>query len=301
MTREEKNKKKQKEVQKEKTKEHASVLFRIGLFCFLTFALLFIYMRYIATKGIEVREYQIKTTKIEENFDGFKIIQFSDLELGSTFSLDDMENLVQEINLRDPDLVVFTGDLLSKQRKLKEKEQKQFIELFNEIDTNVGKYAIRGEKDQTDQVTNILTSSHFTLLDNNYDLIYYKGYQPILLIGLNQNDLKIEEAFRYTKEENSKKDLFTITLVHEPDTIDSLKGYSSDMVLAGHSKNGQINLPYFGALILPKGAKKYPNRFYQLEQTSLYVSGGLGTTGIPLRLGNRPSINFYRIQKQEVS
>ncbi len=301
MTREEKNKKKQKEVQKEKTKEHASALFRVGLFFFLTFALLFIYMRYMATSGIDVREYQIKTSKIEENFDGFKIIHFSDLELGSTFSLEDMNQLVQEINLRDPDLVVFTGDLLSKQKKLSEKDQKRFIELLERIDSNVGKYAIRGEKDNNEQVSTILTSSHFTLLDNNYDLIYYKGYQPILLIGLNQNNLKIEDAFRYTKEENNPKGLFTITLLHEPDTFDSLKGYSSDIVLAGHSKNGQIDLPYLGAIILPKGAKKYPNRVYQLEETSLYVSGGLGTDGIPLRLGNRPSINFYRIKKQEVS
>ena len=68
-------------------------------------------------------------------------------------------------------------------------------------------------------------------------------------------------------------------------------------VFAGHSHNGQINIPYIKKLLLPEGSKKYYNNYYKVNNTNLYISSGLGESNINFRLFNKPSINFYRINK----
>ena len=68
------------------------------------------------------------------------------------------------------------------------------------------------------------------------------------------------------------------------------------MILAGHSLNGQIVLPLIGPLIKKDGAKKYISSYYEINNTLLYVSGGIGNSNYEFRLLNHPSINFFRIR-----
>ena len=71
-----------------------------------------------------------------------------------------------------------------------------------------------------------------------------------------------------------------------------------NIVLAGHSHAGQVRLPFIGVLYTPKYARKYYEPYYKLDNTELYISNGLGTSEIPIRLFNRPSYNFYRLYKK---
>ena len=90
--------------------------------------------------------------------------------------------------------------------------------------------------------------------------------------------------------------MFTITLLHEPDSIDNILNTEHvDLALAGHSHNGQIRLPFIGALKTVNGAKKYKNEYYHIGNTDLYISGGIGTSDMKLRFFDRPSISIYRL------
>ena len=110
-----------------------------------------------------------------------------------------------------------------------------------------------------------------------------------------QNDEDIVQAFNYIDSES----LYTISLFHEPDMIDKVKNYNHvNLALSGHSHNGQVVIPKIGAVLRVDGAKKYPNSYYQVGDTKLYVSGGLGTSLYKLRLFNRPSINLYRLVEE---
>ena len=64
-----------------------------------------------------------------------------------------------------------------------------------------------------------------------------------------------------------------------------------------HSHNGQIRLPGIGALYTPNGSKKYYDNYYDLDETPLYISSGIGVSIVNYRLFNKPSINFYRINQ----
>ena len=91
---------------------------------------------------------------------------------------------------------------------------------------------------------------------------------------------------------------YKIILCHEPDYIDKiLKDYDVNLVLSGHSHNGQINIPYIKKFFLPKGSRKYYDNYYRVKDTDLYISSGIGVSRLNLRMFNKPSMNFYRITK----
>ena len=100
---------------------------------------------------------------------------------------------------------------------------------------------------------------------------------------------------------NGQDDIsYKIILVHEPDYADTIVDkYSVNLILAGHSHNGQINIPYVKNYFLPYGSKKYYDNYYDVNGVPLYVSSGIGESRINFRLFNRPSINFYRINNIE--
>lgn len=98
----------------------------------LVFILLIIsiilYARFIGTNNYKIVEHTIEIENLSESFNGFKIVQFSDFLLGSTKTIDDLETIINEINNINADIIVFTGDLISKNYDVNNDE----IELLKE-------------------------------------------------------------------------------------------------------------------------------------------------------------------------
>lgn len=308
MTRAEINEEKQKEIFKEQNKEKTKkiiiniikLIFILSVIGFIFFA----YTTYISTVKITIREYRITNKKIPESFNGIKIIQFSDLHYGSTIFEKNMKEISKLINERNPDIIVFTGDLIDQKYNITQKEKEKLLSQLKKLNAKLGKYAVLGDNDKEEE-NNILVQSEFTILKNEYDLIYNQTTTPILLIGLsslNKNEQNLVNAYQYFSQESNIPDVFTITLVHEPDsTTEIIEKYpTTDLVLAGHSHNGFIRIPFVNIpLSSTKGAKKYNQDYYQINDTQLFISGGLGTNNSSgIRLFCRPSINFYRISNE---
>ena len=302
LTRSERNEEKQKEIIKEENREIRKKIviscFKITIIIILLSITFYLYTTYISSKIIDVKEERIINEKLPTNFNGLKIIQISDIHYGSTIFIKDIKKLVKLVNERTPDLVVFTGDLINKDYKLNSKEQEKLITELKKIKTTIGKYAIMGEEDSSEFNT-IMNQSNFTILNNSYDLIYKDNNIPILLIGLNNSKKNedIDSAYEYFNQPTHNSNIYTITLLHKPDTVDEIleKYPTTDLFLAGHSHNGQINIPYIGGLIKKEGSQQYINEFYQINESKLYISSGIGTNGNGFRLFCRPSINFFRL------
>ena len=73
-----------------------------------------IWSRFVSTSGLDVKEIKIVNKKLPESFKGFKIVHISDIHYGKTIDKKKLEKVVNQINLIEPDLVVFTGDLIDK-------------------------------------------------------------------------------------------------------------------------------------------------------------------------------------------
>ena len=258
-----------------------------------------LYSRFVATKGLKVKEYKVVNTKITNSYHGIKVVQLSDVHYGSTINEKELNNIVDKINEINPDIVVLTGDLIDDRISY---NKDIIINCLSKINAKLGKYAISGNHDlPLDDYNYIIKESGFTNLDNTYELIYYKSNEPIIISGIGYGEedvgIKTEQFDKYISELKADdiKPIYSILLVHEPDTVDNLDLSKYDLVLAGHSHNGQVRLPFIGALYTPDSAKNYYDEYYKINNTDLYISSGLGTSMYKFRLFNKPSINFYRI------
>ena len=258
-----------------------------------------LYSRFIATKGLKVKEYKVVNSKITDSYHGLKIIHLTDIHYGSTVNEKELNNIVDKVNEIKPDIVVITGDLIDERLSY---DKDIIINCLSRIEAKLGKYAISGNHDiPLDDYNYIVKQSGFTSLDNKYELIYSKSNEPIIISGIGYSDedigIKTEQFDKYISELKTDdiKPIYSILLVHEPDTVDNLDLNKYDLILAGHSHAGQVRLPIIGKLYTPQGAKKYYDEYYKINNTDLYISSGLGTSLYKFRLFNKPSFNFYRI------
>lgn len=271
---------------------------------FIFIFLIVIYARYIGTYGLITKEYTLKDKNIPNGFDGLKIVHFSDLHYNRAIDIKKVNEIIDEINLINPDIVVFTGDLIDKDVILKDSDYNELTKSLTRIKTKYGKYAISGNHDITnsEKVINIYNNSNFKYLDNDYDIIYNKINESIFIGGLNsvsENKDDIDKMMSYFKDNEDIN--YKIVLVHEPDISDKIiKDYSVNLILAGHSHNGQVRLPIVGPIYKPPYAQKYYDEHYLIEGTNLYISSGIGVSTANYRLFNHPSINFYRINKETI-
>lgn len=262
---------------------------------------LLLYSRFVATSGLNVKEYKVVNDKISDEYHGLKIVHLSDIHFGSTITENDLDHLVNKVNELNPDIVVITGDIIDERISY---DKNILIDYLKKIQSKLGKFAISGNHDlPLDDFNSIVEESGFTNLDNTYKLIYANSSKPIIISGISSNysdssniDTKTAKFDNYIANlTDDIKPIYSILLIHEPDFIDSLNIDNYDLILAGHSHGGQVKLPLIKKLYTPYGAKKYYDEYYKVNQTDLYISSGLGTSKLKFRLFNRPSINFYRI------
>lgn len=275
---------------KDKVKGHGFLKFILVLI--IICAGIYYYARYVGTTGLVIKEYSVINEKIPESFHGFKIVQFSDTHYGMTTFNDELKNMVSKINILNPDIVVFTGDLVDYHYNLNDDEKNDIINILSEIDASLGVYAVTGNHDQNVSYEGILSGSNINLLKNKYEYIYNGTSEKIMLIGLDdylEGTLDLDAAFSYEDDTSYK-----ILLAHEPDVYDKLTKVP-DLMLAGHSHNGQVRIPLAGAIYKTIGAKKYYDPEYSLGDTKMYISGGVGTSKYKVRLFDRPSISLYRL------
>ena len=295
-TREEKNKELEenlrKEEKKDKRKKIGKKILKTIFIILLIITLSIFYMHYIGTYGVYVREYKVESKNLPDDFNGFKVVHFSDLHYLTTIKDKEVKKIVNKINELRPDIVVFTGDLIDNNKEITNDDIKLLTKRLKKIEAKIGMNDIKGHDDYNNHYEQVMSETNFKIINNSYELIYYKGNTPILLTGVGsilKNDCDIDQAFSYSEMDN----LYTISLIHEPDITDNIiTKYKTNLILAGHSHNGQIRFPKTNGLLKLEEAKKYPNSKYKLKNTTLFVSNGLGTTNYELRLFNHPSINF---------
>ena len=258
---------------------------KVLFFLFIFILLLFLYARYINTKGLIIKETPIVDEELDSDYNGLKIVQFSDVHYGRTTSKKDLKNVIEQINSLYPDIIVFTGDLFDS-ASISDKDAELMIKYLKDLEARLFKFAIIGDYDKKylETYQSILNESDFILLDNSSKLVYDNNSTPINFVGLT-NTNNINSLY-----DNS---YFTITFVHQPDSIKEIS--ESNIVLAGHSLGGQIKIPFIGGIIKNKGAETYINEYYSVDGQQLYISNGIGTQNFSFRLFNKPSISLYRL------
>lgn len=255
------------------------------------------YAREIEPTLLSMAEETIQSTKLPIDFQNYKIIQFTDTHIGFHYSIEQLKELIAKINAENPDIILFTGDLVDTPQSFE--WDGDLIQTLTSLQAPDGKYWIYGNHDHggfgTEKINDVMSESGFTLLQNS-SMVIRKGDGRINLAGLDDVMLgqpDLDKTFR-----DVDTDLFTILLVHEPDYADKAVEYPADVQLSGHSHGGQVRFPFIGHLYTPAFAERYVKGKFQINDLTLYVSKGIGTTRLPYRFLCRPEFNVYTLKSR---
>jgi len=257
------------------------------------------YGKYVEPNWLEVQRFDFIHPNIPKEFEGFTILQFSDTHLGFHFSLEKFENILGTIRRENPDMVVFTGDLVD--NLLSFISTTETIALLDSIHAPYGKYACFGNHDHggwgTEKYRDMMRMGGFRLLQNEWVFIR-KGNSQIIVAGID-DALLGKPDFPGTLGSLDGND-FTLLLSHAPDLADQARNFPVHLQLSGHTHGGQVKLPLIGPVILPRMGKKYSEGFYTLSDNfSLYVNRGLGMTELPYRFLSRPEITLFTLRTKD--
>lgn len=278
-TRQEKNKKIQEEITKEKHQKRMKKIVKVISIILIISLTILSYGMFIGSKYTFVNEHKITDKKIPNSFHGLKIVQISDL-LYPSLKSNDLDKLIKKINELKPDILVFTGNIKRNNYELTKKDITTLNNFFNSLNSNIKKYAIYGNNDN-DNLKLIFENTNFLILDNQEDIIYNGENESIKIIGFNAKKLD----FSNITESND----YTICLLSNPDKITKVSN-TCQVVFSGETLGGEIKLPFTKGL----DNHTYYKNYYLINQTKLYINNGLGNN-YNLRLFNHPSINFYRL------
>lgn len=261
------------------------------------------YSHEIEPKMLDITRHNISSPLLPKEFNGFKIVQFSDTHLGFQYTLDQLQALMVNINQLEPDMIVFTGDLMDNPNEFKETDQ--IIQALTKLQAPFGKFAVYGNHDHggygSDIYRKIIEDAEFTLLVNESKSVTLLNGSTIHIAGVDDSMLghpDIESAINGLPESS-----YTILLSHAPDLASKASNYNIQLQLSGHSHGGQIQIPFYGPVVTPPHGEEYPEGFYHLganQGLTLYVNRGLGTTRLPFRFLSKPELTLFTLITEAV-
>ena len=247
--------------------------------------------------ALELNEYVIKSDKLPESFDGFRIVQISDLhnaEMG-----EENTTLLKMIENSKPDIIVITGDTIDSDHTDIEVSVR-FVEMAVRI---APCYYVTGnhearlskeiymdfEKKVKEYGVNILHDES-VLIERDGEYISLAGIDDPFFAS-NHNGIQYSNLSNHIKELYSE-DGFHVLLSHRPELFETYVEADVDLVFSGHAHGGQFRLPFVGGLVAPNQGlfPKYDAGLFSEDGTNMVVSRGIGNSIIPVRFHNRPEV-----------
>jgi predicted MPP superfamily phosphohydrolase len=257
---------------------------------------------------------KLKFSNLPADFNGLKIVQISDLHLGSWTSEKPLEQAVEMINELKPDLVLFTGDLVN----FASKEADRFEDTLSKIKSRLGIYTILGNHDygdyvnwpspaakqeNMDQLVDLYKRLDWKLL-NNENVVLTSPTGNLAIMGV-ENWGYVDRFPKYgdiqKAMEGTEKADFRLLMTHDPTHWEKIiipGKYPVDLALSGHTHGFQVGIEIPGLKWSPaKYLFKHWAGLYQDDASSkyLYVNRGLGSIGYPGRIGILPEITLFEL------
>lgn len=288
---------------------------KIGLLAGAAFFGAFIYGAVRGAYNVAIKRITVKIPNLPSSLNGLKIVQISDLHLGSFANTDPIQRAVDIINQENADLFFFTGDLVNDRAK----EAEPFIEILRTIKSKYGKYSILGNHDYGDymewdsqkakeeNLRNLIQThalSDWKILLDRHETIAINGESVDILgvqywgrsMGFGQKG-KIDQAHAGSQAP------LKLLLSHDPshwDAVISQDERYKDIAVtfAGHTHGFQFGIEIPGFKWSPS-QYVYPHwaGLYTSKNQHLYVNRGLGFLGYPGRVGIPPEITVMTLER----
>jgi predicted MPP superfamily phosphohydrolase len=252
-----------------------------------------------ARHEFEITKLTVPIRNLPDGFLNFRIVQISDIHLEEFTEAFFLERMIAEVNALNPDLVLITGDYVSRgprELAVAYKAAGVCAEILSTLKAQ--RFGILGNHDVVVGASHVVPSleAHGTpvlvdsyhALERGRDLLWLCGTDDA---GTNTPDLGL------TVPANPQAPV--LLMCHEPDYVDKVVQHPRfpliDLMLSGHTHGGQIRLPIVGPLILPPMGQKYIQGTFHFDHMQLYVNRGIGTVGLPFRLNCPAEITHFTL------
>lgn len=267
----------------------------------LLFAILIVcYSIYIEPERLVVKEITVETNM---DIETCRIVFFTDTHFGALYDEKHIERIVEMINGRDADIVIFGGDLFDNYARDKEILDMEYLQgQLNRIEAKTGKHAVFGNHDYGGGAVriyeNFMNNCGFYVLDD----------EPVFLEKFNIEIIGFDDYLLGQTEEDFyhiQSDKFHLIVTHEPVISKLIEGSDENLILSGHTHGGQVSVPFFTKRLLPNGSDQFIKGFYGTQDigsesfAQMYVSSGIGLTKYPFRFFNVPEIIEVNLIRKE--
>jgi uncharacterized protein len=274
------------------SKKFRSILLKIVRALLLGFFLLFlssVYAYKIEPIWFEVNRMDLKLPKLDRAFNGYRIVQISDLHAGDGSDRSYLEKVVEAVNAEQPDLIVITGDHITR-------IPKQHIELLDTLaklhprDLTISILGNHDVFNDAEPIRVAIEQAGIILLENSIYTLK-RGEATLYIAGVGDvfaKEDKLDVVLAQLPPTGA-----AIMLAHEPDFADKTAATGRfGLQLSGHSHGGQIRFPFFDGY-LPNLAEKYPIGRYDLGNMIQYTNRGIGVVKLYARFNCRPEISVF--------
>lgn len=269
----------------------------------------------VTSHQTEIKHIDVYISDLPSSFDGVTIAQISDFHTG-TYGRDTtfVAKVVRDINNLNPDLIVFTGDIVNR----KSSELTPFVSTLSHLSAPMGVYSVLGNHDYGDymnwlspeakaenlqELKNMQTEMGWRMLNNSTYTLKSSEGDSIMLIGVeNVGDPPfhtygdLDAAYPYDLDDENVKILLSHNPAHWVNDIKDSPDKNISLTLSGHTHAMQMN--FFG---FSPAKFRYPTwggLFNDNDGHSLYVNTGLGEVGFPARIGATPEITLLTLRKK---
>ncbi len=269
---------------------------------------------------LEITHTEIRSSSLPQSFDGMKIVQLSDLHVGTWGNDTTFINaMVDSVNALNPDLILFTGDIVN----VKTKELEPFVNTLSRLKARMGVYSVLGNHDYGDyaswktpqmkdanrkKMLQLQDSMGWKLLNNTHVFLHHHN-DSIAMIGVeNWGEPPFHQygdIFKAFSKDSLNSPTYKILMTHNPKhwELQTEKISNIDLTLSGHTHAMQfivkagnkrwspscLKYPHWGGLY-SGGSMDRPEY--------LYVNIGLGEVGLPFRIGATPEISLITLRRK---
>jgi predicted MPP superfamily phosphohydrolase len=255
------------------------------------------YAHKVAPENIEVTSVSLTLPRLASSFDGYRIVQISDIHMDDWMTFERLKDIMELVNEQGADLIAITGDFVTYSAKF---DNEELIGALSMLRAPDGVIAVLGNHDHEIDpalIRRLIRKSGVLEVSNGFRTLR-RGDDTLHLAGV--DDLFARQARLHEVLTKLPVEGATILLAHEPDFADASASTGRfDLQLSGHSHGGQVRLPFIGAPYLPPYGRRYPCGLYELDGMLLYTNKGLGMFPPHVRFLCRPEITVFTLRAPE--
>ncbi len=253
--------------------------------------------------AFKIDKQQIEIANLPQELKGLTLTLISDIHAGQFMLEDEMHEYANVINDIGSDIIFIPGDFVN----FDPQDSKSVARAFRDLKAKHGVYGTLGNHDffvNPDYVADVMNNeSPVKVLRNKHEKITVNGKDLYILgvddtrdSGIRTNDVILNYIDNTIAEAGASNTSYAdspkILLCHKPYAFDDIAKRDLDLVLSGHTHGGQVVPFKFGDFNLSFAAfvSKYISGYYNIGKANMYISRGIGTVGLPIRLNCPPEI-----------